>query len=195
MGINGNKTKNLALDILRIIGLTGMAFVALSSSPRGAEVLIKGIGKHIEKRRLKLARSQFSKYLWYLRKKKYIKVVKEDESGITIKIIGKGIDRIKKFDLDNLKIEPMEKWDSKWRVVIFDIPDKKKSAREALRRKLENMGFYKLQKSVFIHPWECLDEIFFLRKVFEVEPNVSVLVADAIDEEMRLRKLFNISTF
>lgn len=194
MTVKGNK-KNLALEILKVIGLTGMIIVALASSPRGAAVVLEGLDEYRRKKKLKLARSQFSKYLWYLRKKKYVDIVKEDDSGITIKIMGRGIERIKKFDLESLKIEPMKKWDQKWRVVIFDIPTSKKSARDALRRKLESLGFYRLQKSIFVIPWDCLDEIVFLRKVFKIEPHVSILVADAIDEEMRLRRLFNIQHF
>jgi DNA-binding transcriptional regulator PaaX len=38
------------------------------------------------------------------------------------------------------------KWDEKWRIVAFDIPEKFKTGRDALRRKLKEVGFHELQK-------------------------------------------------
>lgn len=50
-------------------------------------------------------------------------------------------------------------WDRKWRIVIFDIPEKKKRLRESLRRKLIDLGFGRWQKSVYIIPHDIRDEI------------------------------------
>src|SRR3989344_4507131 len=70
----------------------------------------------------------------------------------------------------------------------------KKIAREALRRKLKELGFQRLQKSVFVCPWECVDEIIFLRKFFEIEPYVSIILAEAIDNEAAVYRKFDLST-
>ncbi|MEK9194495.1 MAG: CRISPR-associated endonuclease Cas2, partial [Patescibacteria group bacterium] len=118
-----------------------------------------------------------------------------NDSQVKIRITGKGIERVKKFDINNLKIQPMKTWDAKWRVVIFDIPEKNKNAREMFRNKLKELGFYMIQKSVFVCPWDCVDEIVFLRNILEINPHVSIILAEAIDEEMKLRRLFNVSTF
>jgi hypothetical protein len=42
------------------------------------------------------------------------------------------------------------KWDGKYRVVIFDIPEKQSHVRDWLRRELYMLDYKKLQKSVFI---------------------------------------------
>lgn len=44
------------------------------------------------------------------------------------------------------------KWDGRWRLVIFDISEKERKARDALRAKLKELGFGKWQKSVYISP-------------------------------------------
>lgn len=44
-------------------------------------------------------------------------------------------------------------WDGKWRVLIYDVPDSRKSAREGLRRKVRQYGFGKLQNSTYISPF------------------------------------------
>src|SRR3989344_4076427 len=46
-----------------------------------------------------------------------------------------------------------KKWDGKWRIIIFDIPQELHRERNILRRRLRSMGFYMLQKSVFIFPY------------------------------------------
>lgn len=54
-----------------------------------------------------------------------------------------------------------EKWDGYWRIVVFDVPEKLKRTREALRDLLKDIGFYKLQGSVWVYPYkipEFLDE-------------------------------------
>ena len=47
-----------------------------------------------------------------------------------------------------------QKWDSKYRVVIFDIPEKESEKRNWLRQELVLLKYGKLQKSVFVgkHP-------------------------------------------
>ena len=60
-----------------------------------------------------------------------------------------------------MKIRKPAKWDGKWRIVVFDIPENLRSIRQALREHLCRLQFYQLQKSVFVLPYECGDEIEF----------------------------------
>jgi len=96
----------------------------------------------------------------------------------------------------NYRFEEMilkqEEWDEKWRLVIFDIPEKKKISRDALREKLKKLGFYELQKSVFIFPYECRDEIDFIIEFFELRPYVRIILATEIDNELHLKKVFKL---
>lgn len=179
------------VNILKVVGIAGMVLVALSS-PYGGAAVIKELQRRSRYKEYRYKRAQFMSALWYLRKKKYVEVVGQNGSELKIKITAKGIERVKKFDFDNLKLEKMNPWDQKWRVVIFDVPEKKKHTRNILRDKLKELNFYRIQNSVWVCPWDCLDEILFIRKFLEIEPYVSVILADAIDEEMKIRKQFNI---
>jgi len=61
-------------------------------------------------------------------------------------------------------------WDKKWRMVVFDIPEKEKVTREILRNKLVSLGFGMWQKSVYISPYDLAQEVNqFLKhqKLFE----------------------------
>ena len=56
-------------------------------------------------------------------------------------------------------------WDEKWRVVIFDIPEKRAQARRYLRNYLKSLGFGKVQRSIWITPYnfEKLIDYFSLK--------------------------------
>jgi len=91
-----------------------------------------------------------------------------------------------------MKINKPLKWDNLWRLVIFDIPEDKKSARMALASKLKELGFYPMQKSVYIHPYECKDEIDFIMELFDITPYVRFLRVRDIDIELDLKNRFRL---
>ncbi len=84
------------------------------------------------------------------------------------------------FSIDNLQIKKAKKWDKLWRIIIFDIPEAKKQAREIFRRKLKDLEFEQLQKSVFVSRHECKNEIDFLRHALGIAPFVNYVVAKEI---------------
>ena len=97
-----------------------------------------------------------------------------------------------KLKLDEMEIKKPTKWDGEWRVVIFDIPDRFKKAREALRRKIMDLGFRKLQESVFIFPYESEDEINFITEVFLIRPFVRFMRVKSFTNEEQLRIRFGL---
>lgn len=118
---------------------------------------------------------------------------KEEGGEVTVKLTEKGKLKVLKYNIDNLKIEPPEKWDEKWRIVLFDIPEAKKVARNALRRKLKDLGFYQFQKSAFIYPFECKNEISFIRANYEVKNYVKYIVAAQLEEENFFKSWFGVN--
>jgi len=97
------------------------------------------------------------------------------------------------LQVDALEIKRPRKWDEKWRIVIFDISQLKKFYRELFRGKLKELGFYPLQKSVWIHPFDCQDEIELLREFFGLtKDEVRLIVAENIESDDWLREIFKI---
>ena len=92
-----------------------------------------------------------------------------------------GSKRVQKYTFEDLSIEKNKKWDGLLRMVIFDIPEPKKKSREVFRKKLREMEFYQLQKSVFVCPYVCKDEIDFLKDYLGVGPYVQLVVAKEIE--------------
>jgi phenylacetic acid degradation operon negative regulatory protein len=127
----------------------------------------------------------------YLKRKRLISIAERDgEQILTLSEDGKK--RILQYDLDRIVIKKPRKWDGYWRLILFDIPEKQKLGREALRSKLKQLGFYQLQKSCFVHPFECRSEIDFISEIFEVSPYVNFILAKEIEGASQLMKHFGL---
>ena len=97
------------------------------------------------------------------------------------------------MELSKLKITKPARWDKKWRVVIFDIPDKSfKRGRDALRSKLKEWNFYQLQKSVWVCPWPCENEIRTVVDLYELTLYTNIIVAETIENDMHVRRHFDL---
>lgn len=83
----------------------------------------------------------------------------DNEPGYQITQKGeKEIDKILK------PLKETGKWDGKWRLVIFDVPETKRDDRDRLRRSLTKLGLGKLQASVWISPNDIKNEITEIEK-------------------------------
>lgn len=52
-----------------------------------------------------------------------------------------------------------KKWDGVWRLVSFDVPEKKSGVRASLRRKLRELGFGMLQESLWVTPHDLGEKL------------------------------------
>lgn len=84
------------------------------------------------------------------------------------------------------------RWDRKWRVVIFDIWERRSNVRHRLRGLLGHMGFTKLQASVWVYPYPCEELFVYLRTELRLGRGVRYLVVDEIDNDIELRKEFDL---
>ena len=117
---------------------------------------------------------------------------KENPDGSQTLILSeKGKLKALTYRFKEMKIKK-ENWDGKWRVVIFDIPERLRCGRDILRDKLKVLGFYELQKSVLVFPYECKNEIEFIVEFFGLKPYVRLGILEAIDNELHLKKNFNL---
>ncbi|MGB9743250.1 MAG: CRISPR-associated endonuclease Cas2 [Minisyncoccales bacterium] len=180
------QTKEITKKVL--LALAGGAFLTLAMVAPGVLIAAKPLveeWKKYDQRRLRAA-------LKRMRKQRIIEF-KETKNGETIiKITKKGEEKVLKYKFQDLVIPKPKKWDKIWRIVIFDIPNKKKLAREVLREKLKELGFYKIQKSVFVYPYECENEIEFIKAIFNIQPYILLIRAKEIDNEEFLRRYFNL---
>lgn len=85
------------------------------------------------------------------------------------------------------------KWDGKWRIVIYDIPNEFDYLRYQVRSVLVRAGFKKLQKSVWVFPHECKQLSALIKKDDRLDKYIIHATIDTLDGDVKLRSLFNIS--
>jgi len=97
------------------------------------------------------------------------------------------------WEMSDYKIKKPKKWDGKWRIIIFDIEEKKRPKRDRVRNIFNRAGLYPLQRSVWVCPYDCEDVIGLLKQELGVYRDVLYIIADQIENDAYLRKWFELS--
>jgi CRISPR-associated endonuclease Cas2 len=141
----------------------------------------------------KLKKNQVSKALHDLKQRKIIDIVEEGNKA-KIYLLEKGqykvITRSIKLLLDFKKKK--KKWDGRWFMVFFDVPENERKKRDHLRQYLKMLGFYPYQKSVYIFPFECKKEVELIKRIVEGAKYLKYIIAEEIEEEDKIKKFFNL---
>lgn len=186
---NYYKRGELAKQILLMIA--GGVIISASLFAPNLAVALKPLIEHLSKKRKTQTRS-IVKSITYLKRQRLVSVI--EKSGQQILTLSEnGKKRVLQYNLDKIFIKKPKKWDGWWRLVIFDIPEDMRQGRDALRDKLKHLGFYQLQKSCFVYPYDCRNEIDFITEIFEISPFVNFIIGKEIEGEEHLKKFFNIN--
>jgi len=130
--------------------------------------------KEYERRK---ARRSFSQFIGYLQKQGYIKT-KSLEGIKGVLLTPKGAEKILYV---KRKLAAKEKRkDGKWIMIIFDIPEKQRKARDFLRDALSDMGYEKLQQSVWVCPYDVYKETEEAVRSYQIVPCVKLFLIEEI---------------
>lgn len=177
--------------IIKTLGLAGGFLLLSVVSPLSGAILVKGLVKSYFRRK-SFERSRFLADLKNLQKRELLDYEELPKGEIKIVLSKRGREAVLQYNLDEIKIAKPKRWDGKWRLIIFDIPHHQKIARNALREKLKQIGFYPVQKSVYLIPYECEKEIDFIASIFEVRDCVLIMEVSHFEGEEKLRNYFRI---
>lgn len=173
---------------LLLVLVTGVA-LSLTARPDRAFKIIKSATREwqaINQRGLRNA-------IRRLYEAKMIDCRENNDGTIRIVLDDEGKLRVLQYDINNMKIQKPQQWDKQWRIVIFDIPEHKKSARDSFSFHMKKLGLLPMQKSVFVYPFDCRDEVNFIAEFFDVKPHVRFIVAHDIDIALHLKTKFRVS--
>ncbi len=140
-------------------------------------------------------RWRYKRALRYLEKIGQVKLVDRD-GKIFVRLTKKGELRalLIRLEKDFKKSTLPSRWDGKWRIVIWDIPESSRNQRNIMRYLLKALGFYQLQKSVFITPFPIpASAIQYLRES-QLLKFIRFLRVDQIDDDRFLRRHFGVKT-
>lgn len=178
--------------ILEVIGLTlisgGNPFRPI------IPMAIKEIAKTLmEIKHLNVEEIKIRKSLEKLEAKEIIDLDEKD-GKIFVKLKDKNNLTIIKYStkalLDYKKKE--KKWNKKWFLVFFDVPEIQRNKRNYLRKFLVDIGFHQYQKSIYIFPYECEKEIILIKKIVEGAKYMKYIIADKIEDERTIKTFFKL---
>jgi len=112
--------------------------------------------------------------------------------GKKLRLTAKGERRLRLLELHDYQIKKPKRWDKRWRVLIFDIPEKRKGLRDKVRRTLATVGFVRLQDSVWIYPYDCEDLITLLKADFRIGRDMLYMIVDTLEYDDPVRTRFNL---
>lgn len=179
--------KNLLKKKILLLLLGGLT-LSFTYLPHRQYKILKFVGKEWQK----IDKENLRKEIKNLYRSKLIESKENPDGSLTYFLTNKGKVKALTYHFQEMKIKKVP-WDRKWRIVIFDIPEKLKIGRNAFRDKLKKLGFHEFQKSVFVFPYECQNEIDFIIEFFNLRKYVRYGIFDFIDNDLHLRKIFHLT--
>src|SRR3989344_2516739 len=113
-------------------------------------------------------------------------------NGRFYEITTAGENKLRMWEFADFKLQKPKKWDKKWRVIIFDIPERTRKIRDHIRILFKSAEFYPLQESVWAYPYDCEDIIALLKTHFGVGKNILYLIVEELENDRHLREEFGL---
>ena len=176
------RIQDIVLKSLFLAAAVGVMVAAPNSARR-----LRYFQKYLEKRDTKLDR-RISQAFTRLKEKGLV----EKKGDGMFRLTKKGEERAATLQMFDLTSRPLLRWDRKWRIIIFDIWERRHAVRNRLRELLKRNGFVKIQNSVWVYPYDCEELFAFLRTHLSLGRGILYIVADEIEGDSRLRKYFNL---
>jgi len=149
------------LEILEVVAKLGFILFLGVAAPNAAGSIIKLLG-WVPNNKYQIERS-----LKNLEKRKYIRFWIKNGQG-RLELTKEGKIHLASLQVKKIKLPIKINWDGMWRIITFDIPEKLKINRRRFSRALVFVGMQNLEKSVFVYPHECKEQIFkkILSRIF-----------------------------
>lgn len=116
---------------------------------------------------------------------------KVDHGGqLYFELTDKGRKKLEGLSRFHSLLKKPKQWDGKWRIVSFDIHEKRRGVRDKLRQTLKSVGFLQLHQSMWIYPYDCEDLISLLKTDLQVGKNVLYIIADKVESDKDIKRRF-----
>jgi len=156
-------------------------------------VIIDEIYRYIREKSKEIPKQKIRRAIKTLEKKQILYLEEKDDK-VFVYIKDKKNPIIQKYSLKTLLDfkRKTKKWDGRWFLVIFDVPEEQKNKRDYIRRFLTDLGFYPYQKSVYLFPYECEKEIKLIKKIAEGNRYMKYIIAEKIEDEDHIKTFFKL---
>ena len=177
---SARKVQHVQRALLTAIAVPGVLALAVMA-PNVLQILGEFSGdKNKFKYRLKSVAAR-------LADKGYVKFVKENgKEYIELTPLGRNV--LEKSSTRS--VQKKQRWDKRWRMVMFDIPERRRKVRDTLRLMLVEYGFVRLQDSAWVYPYDCEDFIALLKTDLQSGDTVLYLIVETIENDAHLKEHF-----
>jgi DNA-binding transcriptional regulator PaaX len=110
-------------------------------------------------------------------------------SGEKVKLTKEGRVLLKRILSEDITIKKT-KWDGIWRIVAYDVPERRKKERDYFRLRLLELGFVEVQKSMYVIPYECLQEIAVFAQSLGLASYVLYMNTGSLPQNEEYKKRF-----
>lgn len=179
------KRTSITPVVLGVVGIAGV--MAVAAIAPGALSVLAPLVKH--RRRYRTPR-YLEGVVGKLQKQKLIRVY-YDRGEPMARLTPKGEAVLARHVLSERLRQP-QKWDGKWRVVIFDIHEFKRTTRDRIRKNIAHFGFLKLQNSVWVFPYECEEIVTLLKADCRLGQELLYMAVEKIENDGWLRRKFDL---
>ncbi len=118
-------------------------------------------------------------------------LLRHSKSG-TLQLTSSGEKRLRSLQCKSFAQNRPPRWDGKWRVLIFDIPERRRALRDEIRRTLLGNGFIRVQDSVWVYPYDCEDWVNLWKAELQVGKELLYLIVDSIEQDSILKRNFRL---
>lgn len=180
------KLGNTQQKLLTLL-FSGIGF-SLSRNPRQQLKILTDLRQDMQE----LSKQNSERALTALEKHGYIQCVRK-RGGLEPTLTKAGRRQAYLAALNDIELKKPRRWDGKWRIVSFDIPEESRHARDTFRGHLQRLGFFELHQSLFVVPWPCEKEVRIIAEQLRINEYVHSIIADELDHEETVQQWFNLS--
>lgn len=175
------KTSDVALAMIGTVGAIAVAAVApnlfhiISNLTAGR----KSNRKFSREQKIRKVEDTF----YYLKRSGLVRFAPTGKE-IMLSLTDKGRKKYSLLEFDTIRIPHPKIWNSHWWLVAADIPTREhRAGADMLRRKLKALGFYPLQRTLWLHPFDPRKEIEFISQTYDVAKFVTLMEIARLDRE------------
>lgn len=188
---DSERRKEITKEVLKIIAGASVITIGMLLAPNAVGAICRIISDS-QKYRPNQKRNLVKRAIDNLKKQNLVKTKFNKKGEIVLTVTQKGQETIFRYDLQRMAIPTPKNWDGRWRLIVFDIPEKHRGSRDVLRETIRRLGFIQLQQSAWLYPYPCQKEIGFICYFYNIKKYVLYLETKNIDGEENLRRHFAI---
>jgi len=178
------RLENILLGSIAVAGVAGIALLAppmlrLLKNADPEWLLKRDPGRRLRESALRLKRKGLVEF-------------KSENGKKRLRLTPRGEKVMGSIWNETYQLQKPRRWDGRWRLVIFDIPEKQRPTRDKIRHLVSRLGFLRLQDSVWVYPYDCEELVTLLKTDLKIGRAVLYIIADAIEFDKPIRQHFSL---